>query len=58
MSDDLEVIEMFLREVEDRYTAAELAELLDLTAWGFIERFREEILDNSEMIREDMKYGR
>jgi hypothetical protein len=58
MSTDTEALEEFLKQIEDHYTAAELAELLDLSAWDLIESFREEIIDNSEMIREDMKHGR
>ena len=43
---DYEMANEYLDAVADKYTAAELAEELDLDVWDIIEFFREKILES------------
>lgn len=45
MSVDDDLFEEYLLAIADRYTAAELVELLDLDVWDVIEAFRDNLRD-------------
>jgi len=42
---DTELIEEYLDHLEDKYTAEELVELLELSTRDILERFREECIE-------------
>ena len=46
MSDDRELIDLYLDKVADKFTAEELVELLELDVWDIIEFYQEQILEN------------
>jgi hypothetical protein len=46
---------MFRQNVIDRYSAAELCELLDLTTEELIDAFQEEVMKSTDL-REDMRF--
>jgi len=42
---DRELLEEYKNQLADRYTAAELVELLELDVWQILEMFEEEIIE-------------
>lgn len=45
MSIDLEILEEFKQELVDKYTPAELVELLDISEWELLEAFQEKVIE-------------
>lgn len=55
MSKDLDDLIEFRRKIADRYTPAELVDLLDIDIWTLIEKFDDEELCVPELL-EEMNY--
>lgn len=47
----------FLKALEDKYTAEELTELLELTTNDIIKAFSQQITFNRSMLEDELKYG-
>ena len=45
MSIDREVLEEYKQTLADRYTAAELVELMELDVWDILEEFEEKVME-------------
>ncbi len=52
MSNDPELVTEIRARLADRYTAAELCDLLDVDVWDIIYEYWEKILENEELIEE------
>lgn len=47
----------FFKALEDKFTAAELVELLGLETRQIIQRFFDEVIDNQPELQDELKYG-